>query len=52
MEKKPKSETKQEVEKEKEAPGSEPFVKSETWAQDALQDLEDFIEEQGVYIRQ
>ena len=29
-----------------------PFEKSETWAQDALQDLEDFIEEQGVYIRQ
>ena len=25
---------------------------SETWAQDALQDLEDFIEEQGIYIRQ
>ena len=29
-----------------------PFQKSETWAQDALQDLEDFIEEQGIYIRQ
>ena len=28
------------------------FQKSETWAQDALQDLEDFIEEQGIYIRQ
>ena len=25
---------------------------SETWAQDALQDLEDFIESQGIYIRQ
>ncbi len=25
---------------------------SETWAQDALADLEDWIEEQGVYIRQ
>ncbi len=25
---------------------------SETWAQDSLQDLEDFIEEQGIYIRQ
>ena len=25
---------------------------SETWAQDALQDLEDWIEEQGIYIRQ
>ena len=30
----------------------EPFQMSETWAQDALQDLEDFIEEQGIYIRQ
>ena len=30
----------------------EAFQKSETWAQDALQDLEDFIEEQGIYIRQ
>ena len=29
-----------------------PFQISETWAQDALQDLEDFIEEQGIYIRQ
>lgn len=25
---------------------------SETWAQDGLQELEDFIEEQGIYIRQ
>ncbi|MDO5422339.1 MAG: hypothetical protein Q4F41_01270 [Eubacteriales bacterium] len=25
---------------------------SETWAQDALEDLEDFIESQGIYIRQ
>ena len=25
---------------------------SETWAQDALGDLEDWIEEQGIYIRQ
>lgn len=30
----------------------EAFQKSETWAQDALQDLEEFIEEQGIYIRQ
>ena len=30
----------------------EAFQKSETWAQDELQDLEDFIEEQGIYIRQ
>ncbi|MCI6043963.1 hypothetical protein MR857_11705 [bacterium] len=27
-------------------------VLSETWAQDALQDLDDFIESQGIYIRQ
>ncbi len=25
---------------------------SETWAEDALADLEDFIEEQGIHIRQ
>lgn len=30
----------------------DPMPLSETWAQDALQDLEDFIEEQGIYIRQ
>lgn len=30
----------------------EEFVMSETWAQDGLQDLEDWIEEQGIYIRQ
>lgn len=30
----------------------QPAELSETWAQDALQDLEDFIEEQGIYIRQ
>ena len=27
-------------------------VLSETWSQDALQDLDDFIESQGIYIRQ
>lgn len=30
----------------------EEFRMSDTWAQDGLQDLEDFIEEQGIYIRQ
>ena len=30
----------------------EEFRMSETWAQDGLQDLEDWIEEQGIYIRQ
>lgn len=32
--------------------GKEDFKLSETWAQDALSDLEDWIEEQGIYIRQ
>jgi hypothetical protein len=39
--------TKQETEE-----GKEAFHLSETWAQDGLQELEDFIEEQGIYIRQ
>ncbi len=30
----------------------EEFRMSDTWAQDGLQDLEDFIESQGIYIRQ
>lgn len=30
----------------------EAFQMSETWAADGLQDLEDFIEQQGIYIRQ
>ena len=30
----------------------EEFVLSETWAEDALADLEEWIEEQGIYIRQ
>lgn len=34
------------------APSAEQSPLSETWAQDALQDLEDWIEEQGIYIRQ
>ena len=29
-----------------------PAQLSETWAQDGLQELEDFIEAQGIYIRQ
>ena len=45
-----KTETGKEIVKEMFFP--EAFRKSETWAQDALQDLEDFIEEQGIYIRQ
>lgn len=34
------------------ADSAEEHVLSETWAQDALQDLDDFIESQGIYIRQ
>lgn len=34
------------------AASAERHVLSETWAQDALQDLDDFIESQGIYIRQ
>ncbi len=30
----------------------EEFQMSETWAQDGLQELDDFIEAQGIYIRQ
>ena len=30
----------------------EEFVLSETWAEDARVDLEEWIEEQGIYIRQ
>ena len=30
----------------------EEFVMSKTWAQDGLQELDDFIESQGIYIRQ
>ena len=41
-------------EKKKDVQGQEEeeFRLSETWAQDALADLEDWIEEQGIYIRQ
>lgn len=38
---------------EQEASGEEAEASlSETWAQDALEDLDDFIESQGIYIRQ
>ena len=30
----------------------EPSILSETWSQDAQDELEDFIEQQGIYIRQ
>ena len=31
---------------------SDAVALSDTWAQDALQDLEEYIESQGIYIRQ
>ena len=45
------SETK-EAKEEIKAEKKEEFVLSETWAEDALADLEEWIEEQGIYIRQ
>ena len=30
----------------------EPVTLNETWSQDAQDELEDFIEQQGIYIRQ
>ena len=30
----------------------EQYPRSETWSQDAQDELEDFIEQQGIYIRQ
>lgn len=41
-----------EEQKNPEAKAAGEHVLSETWAQDALQDLDDFIESQGIYIRQ
>ena len=36
----------------KENTEQEKHVVSETWAEDAIADLDDFIEAQGIYIRQ
>ena len=44
------SEEKKQVTEDKEQETTQEL--SETWAQDALADLEDWIEEQGIYIRQ
>lgn len=41
-----------EEQEKQEAKATGEHVLSETWAQDALQDLDDFIESQGIYIRQ
>lgn len=46
------SEEKKQVTEEKEQEQKMEQELSETWAQDALADLEDWIEEQGIYIRQ
>ena len=43
---------KKEKEKQKSQEARQEKKLSETWAQDALGDLEDWIEEQGIYIRQ
>jgi hypothetical protein len=47
-----KKEVKEALQEEKEKETTESHKLSETWAQDALGDLEDWIEEQGIYIRQ
>jgi hypothetical protein len=47
-----KKEVKEALQEEKEKEATESHKLSETWAQDALGDLEDWIEEQGIYIRQ
>lgn len=44
--------TEEQKNQDSEAAAAEKHVLSETWAQDALQDLDDFIESQGIYIRQ
>ena len=42
-----------EAETEKEgAPGAAPSGVSETWAEETIADLDEFIESQGIYIRQ
>ena len=50
MEKENKDRTEQK--KQQELKKEEEATLSPTWAQDALADLEDWIEEQGIYIRQ
>lgn len=49
------NEKKSELEIEKELPREDISVSpglSETWAQETIEDLDDFIESQGIYIRQ
>ena len=38
--------------KEKKLPEKEQTSENKTWVDDMKQDLEDYIEEQGIYIRQ
>ena len=39
-------------EPEKQVSGKEEYEVSETWAQDIIEDMDDFIESQGIYLRQ
>ena len=42
----------QETNREENAANSQIFQVSETWAQEIIEDLDDFIESQGIYLRQ
>lgn len=44
--------TQQETEQKKHEPEDNRDSVSETWAQETIADLDDFIESQGIYIRQ
>ena len=48
------AEEKKEIQKpeEKKADQKEEFQVSETWAQEIIEDMDDFIESQGIYLRQ
>lgn len=43
---------KKKSEPEKQVSEKEDFEVSETWAQDIIEDMDDFIESQGIYLRQ
>ena len=43
---------KKKVEPEKQVSEEKDFAVSETWAQDIIEDMDDFIESQGIYLRQ
>ena len=44
--------TAEEQEKKTAAETEQPYQVSETWAEETISDLDDFIESQGIYIRQ